>query len=69
MQLLLARMLARVTVEVSSDGGGDHHRLSPHIFTGPLVTKESTGFYTLIGLMSWGLGCALVWLVRYSLLW
>ena len=65
MQLLLARMLVRVTVEVSTDG--DHDRLSPQIITGPLVTKESTGFYTLIGVVSWGFGCADVWLVRYSL--
>ena len=65
MQLLLARMLVRVIVEVGTDG--DHNRLSLHIFTGPLVTKESTGFYTLIGVVSWGFGCADVWLARYSL--
>ena len=27
---------------------------------GPLVTKESNGAYTVVGVVSWGVGCAQV---------
>ena len=32
-----------------------HHNL---LCSGPLVTRETGGYYTVIGVVSWGSGCA-----------
>ena len=56
---LLARMLVRVTLEVIN-----LPRMPSVILTcctcmlGPLVTQETGGYYTIIGVVSWGFGCA-----------